>query len=448
MNTITQKRIDEWLQLGKKIDQEYQDLLSANHCLDGFNRTYNFAGKYGRDNIDSSYESIEDVASAISDDRANILYDYCSNGRVLFGEDSSPEIWLYMRNNHKLPGMEDVAKWYRAGQQLANSDLLLQIGDDMEGEGAAEMFLSSFDRGGINVSIRTLELAYNVLKNWAERHPNNPMRPQVSEYEKAGRRLFFSKHYDIEAVRNFMLETEQLMDLTKIREKYRQQLDRRKKADEERQRKEKERRDRLAQEESFWISTLQTDTKVAYKNYLQKYPDGKHKKQAKQRLHEKNKRKRLILIAVAVVAALKFLPSLYVLVSDFYETHFQCHTLEVLNDPVFTTTDYDAQLAILDSVIKDTKRKKCVEDILPYYQHIDSLHFVLQELRPLFSKPKYGRSKVENYCKKKADYMDSITVVRDYLLQAETAAPDDNEIKKYKTTFEKLVKKYRITFPN
>ena len=43
--------------------------------------------------------------------------------------------------------------------------------------------------------------------------------------------------------------------------------------------------------------------------------------------------------------------------------------------------------------------------------------------------------------------MDSIILVRDYLLWAETAAPDDNEIKKSKADFEKLVKKYKIKFP-
>ena len=447
---MNKEYINEWLQTGETIARDYQDLLSECGCLDDFNRTYSFAGKYedlGR--LNSSYERIENVADDISDDKARILGDYCSYGKLLFVSSTAEdrEVRLFMQNNEMLPGMKEVANWFRAGRQLANLDRLLQIADDVEGQGAVEMFLTSFNCGGIDVSIRTLEHAYDVLRDWTARHPNNPMRSQVAEYEKAGRRLFFSGHYNIEAVRYFIIDTDQLMDLTKIREQYRQKLDRKRKEEEERRRKERERQERLKQEESFWNSTRQTDTKSAYQNYLRKYPDGTYKRQAKQRLHEKNKRKRRILIVVAVVAALKVIPSLYVLASDFYETHFQCHTLEVLNDPVFTTTDYEAQLVVLDSVISNTKRKKCVEDILPYYQHLDSLNVVLHELRPLFTKPKNGRSRVENYCKKKADYMDSIAVVRDYLLWAERAVPDDNEVKKYRTTFEKYVKRYRVKFP-
>lgn len=447
---MNKEYINEWLQTGETIARDYQDLLSECGCLDDFNRTYSFAGKYedlGR--LNSSYERIENVADDISDDKARILGDYCSYGKLLFVSSTAEdrEVRLFMQNNEMLPGMKEVANWFRAGRQLAAPDRLLRMVDDVESEGVAEIFLSSFDCGGIDEDTETLELVYDVLRDWTERHPNNSMRLQVAEYEQAGRSLFLSGHYDIEAVRDFMVETDQLMDLTKIREQYRQKLDRRKKAEEERRRKEKDRQERLKQEESFWNSTHQTDTKSAYQNYLRKYPDGTYKRQAKQRLHEKNKRKRRILIVVAVVASLKFLPSLYILASDFYETHFQCHTLEVLNDPVFTTTDYDSQLAVLDSVISHTKRKKCTEDILPYYQHLDSLNFVLHELRPLFFKPKKGRSKVENYCRKKSDYMDSIAVVRDYLLWAERAVPDDNEVKKYRTTFEKYVKRYRVKFP-
>lgn len=449
-SVMNEEYINEWLQTGETIAQGYQGLLSECGCLADFNLTYTFAGKYeGRNQLNSSYERIENVADDISDDKARILGDYCSYGRLLFLNSNSDdrEVRIYMQNKEKLPGMKDVANWFRAGKQLADSDRLLQIADDVEGQGAVKMFLLSFNRGGKDVDVVTLGSAYNVLKYWAARHPNNRMRSQVTEYEQAGRRLFFSGYYDIGAVRCFIKDTGQQMDLTKIREQYRQKLDCRKREEEERRRKERERQVRLKQEESFWNSTRQTDTKSAYQNYLRKYPDGIHKKQAKQRLREKNKRKRRILIVVAVLVALKVIPTLYVLASDFYETHFKCHTLEVLNDPVFTTTDYDAQLAVLDSVISHTKRKKCVEDIMPYYQHLDSLNVVLHELRPLFSKPKNGRSRVENYCKKKADYMDSIILVRDYLLWAETAAPDDNEIKKSKADFEKLVKKYKIKFP-
>lgn len=449
-SAMNEEYINEWLQAGETIAIDYQNLLSECGCLDDFSRTYSFAGKYeDRDRLKSSYERIENVADDISDDKARILGDYCSYGRLLFVSssiDEVVEVWSHLRNNDKLPGMADVFIWFRAGQKLANSDSLLQIAENMEGEGAAELFLQSFHRGGLDLSVTTLKLSYDVLEKWTAQHPNSSMCPVVTFYEKAGRRLFFD-YYNREAVYAYLQETGLLPNTSSVRKQYQQELNRRKEEEEKKQRMEKARQERLAQEESFWKSTCQTDTKSAYQNYLRKYPDGTYKKQAKQRLHEKNKRKRRILIAVAVVAAIKFLPSLLTLASNFYETHFQCHTLEVLNDPIFTTTDYETQLAVLDSVISHTRRKKCTEDILPYYQRLDSLNFVLHELRPLFSKPKSGRSKVENYCRTKADCMDSIILVRDYLHWAEAAVPDNKEVKKYRSTFEKLLKRYKIKFP-
>lgn len=444
MKNLTEGRIDDWLKYGDKIKQNYRDLLS-----DDFNRTYNFAGKYNMDDLKSSYEGIDNIASQISDERARILKDYCSKGRILFvntDSDKRQEIWKHMLAKNRLPGMRDALLWFNAGQSLANPDILLQMADDTLGEEAANMFLMSFDKGGADLRPETLEQSYKVLKKWAYLHSNSKLCTTVAVYSEKGQELFCSNHYNRDAVYSYLEESRQLPDISNVSEKFHKTLDKKKKTEEEQRRKRREQQERLAQEESFWKSTCQTDTKSAYQNYLRKYPDGTYKKQAKQRIHEKNKRKRRILIAVAVVAAIKFFPVLYTLASDFYETHFQCHTIEVLNDPIFTTTDYEAQLAVLDSVISHTKRKKCTEDILPYYQRIDSLNFVLHELRPLFSKPKSGRSKVENYCRTKADYMDSIILVRDYLHWAEAAVPDDKEVKKYRSTFEKLVKRYKIKF--
>lgn len=152
--------------------------------------------------------------------------------------------------------------------------------------------------------------------------------------------------------------------------------------------------------------------------------------------------KRIVLLLLLIILGVIFLPKLIRGLHSLYTTKLSCHTTEVMQNPIFTTDEYDKQLTFLDSVLLTTKRQKCKDELLVYYADIESLNDIVDTLHYQFAKPKKGRTLVEKSIRSKN--MEEIRRIDSLISKGELLAPNDESIKRFRKDFDKWKKKYKI----
>lgn len=157
-----------------------------------------------------------------------------------------------------------------------------------------------------------------------------------------------------------------------------------------------------------------------------------------------------------------------------WRERFQCHTEEILQDSIFSTTDYNEQLKILSTAYSQTKRRKCQDEIAVIYRQVDSTKRIYEEeLEQRRIEEQQRKSVIEAKRKQnqkdvqkiyhtlktvfpietereqaKKGYLsdDAVDKIFSLIREAEKKDPTNKDIKKYKSEFEQILREYGTSY--
>lgn len=439
--------IKNWCEAGKRIDQEYRDTIrSTQKEEDGnylFSCLYQFAGQYIPDQLDNYYDQLIVETEDIPDLNAkSTLNKFTSLGRKLFVNkyDEAFEFWDYMYAQNILPGVDVVKDWLCLADEIVNS-----YKDQLKKEDVYLDFLNTYHHVGddlFDFKAPSIELVtkdavktFSRLDKWVAQEPHTAAKQKVSSYLILHRKLFTSEEFNHSCVFDFLFDKSLMPDLSN-------EIQRCKIEQAEQKKRRIEELKRIKEEKSFWEATISLNKRSGYKRYLKKYPKGIYRAQAKTLLKKTGRGKRIFLIVILSILGLQLLPRLFHYFYNQYSEKYTCHTEEILLDPVFSTFDYAQQLSLLDSVLANTKRQKCVDELSDVYLATETMNNIMIVLDEQFQKPRNGRSLVEKSIRAKDT--SEAERIEGLIAQGERISPNDDRLKGYRKTFEKLIKKYRL----
>ena len=464
---MQEKDLKEWFQLGSEIYQQFFNSSREIVWQTLFAQVYiQFAGKYEK-NLTECYSKLECLLDDMPDAMRSKASDFNALGKYLLADTDQTKKqanWAYLQKNNLLPGADKVKEWLKAAQSIS-IETLEEVNLDI-----ALDFCNTYHDAGNKYGNDKLASYYDNLNKWASNQPREAYsltetKKNLLSYCKYGKDLFLSPYMNRQNVYLYLEDTKQIPNVAdkllgiaqkQLRnteddlfwaecesentiegcEKYLQKYPRGRHVGEA-----KRLMDRL-REDFFWKECKQQNKLSAYRNYLRQYPypRGKHSLEAKKLI--KDKRKKIgCIVVVGIIGILFILGSVLGYMGINSASNTTCNTEQILQESVFSTTDYNAQLARLQDAINSTNKQQCKDELQGYYNDIE-LKSIVAELQTQFSKTN-GTSSVETYAKYKI--MDNgINYITELLQKGEQLSPDNEDIKKYRNEFETIKKKYKI----